>query len=183
MGSSVDTVLHSGRRAVAPRHLRWAVPVLLFGLAVAALGCGGGATSAPPSSTAPRPVSAYVWLRDKAEPWNHALNVDQRSILSAAGAVNGVSSSQFFSRLNTACSKMLADTRKAQAIRRAPAASLQQAWAGMLARTATYASDCLTLAHNYGSQDLTTWNDSLTSMNQASGTWNTAVAATRNGPH
>ncbi len=108
---------------------------------------------------------------------------DQRSIVAAAGAVDGVSSSQFFTRLNDACSKMLADTRKAQAIPRAPAASLQQAWAGMLARTATYASDCVTLARNHGSQDLTTWNNSLNTMNQASGTWNAAVAATRNGPH
>ena len=148
-----------------------------------ALGCGGGAASAPPPSTSARPISAYVWLRDKAEPWNHALNRDQQSVLAAAGAVNGVSSSTFFSHLKATCSTMLSDARKAQAIRHAPAVSLEQAWAGMLARTATYASDCLTLARTHGSPDLTTWNNSLTSMNQASGVWNTAVTATRNGPH
>ncbi len=168
---------------VQPRRFRWVVPILLFGLAVVVLGCGGGASSGPPHSTSARPVSAYAWLAHKAEPWNHVLNTDQGSILTAASAGSRVSSSQFFSHLSAACSKMLADTRKAQAIPRAPSASLERAWSGMLGRTSTYASDCLTLAHNHGSRDLTTWNNSLTSMNQASGVWNTAVDTTRNGPH
>jgi hypothetical protein len=157
------------------------VPLLLLGLALSALGCGGGASSAPATSTAAAKVTAFTWLRDKAEPWNHALNRDQRNVNAAAGATTGTS--QFFSHLSAACSSMLADTRKAQAIAPAPATSLQHAWAGMLAGTATYASNCLTLAHSHANQDLTAWNNSLASMNQASGVWNTAVNATRNGPH
>ncbi len=53
----------------------------------------------------------------------------------------------------------------------------------MLAQTETYASECLTLARSHADQDLTAWNNSLVSMNTASGAWNTAVAATRAGAH
>jgi hypothetical protein len=48
-------------------------------------------------------------------------------------------------------------------------------------QTEKYASDCLVLARIRAQQDLATWNDSPAAMNQANGTWNTAVATTRNG--
>jgi hypothetical protein len=158
----------------------------VLAVAVAALGCGGATSSAPPSASSASgdraAAAGFTWLRDKAEPWNHALNADQRTI-DAAGAAGNVSGTAYFAQLGSGCSKMLGDAQKARTIERAPSPGLDQAWRAMLAGTETYASDCLTLVRTHADRDLTTWNNSLTAMNAVAGAWNAVVTATRNGAH
>jgi hypothetical protein len=179
----------SNLRLGPPRARRWAALATLA-VAIVVVGCGRAPAASPPSSsrrssTVPAgsqpATAAFAWLRDKAEPWNHRLNTDQRAIIAAGGAVKGVSDTAYFSRLQSACSTMLAHAEQAHRIAHAPAAGLDQAWEAMLTETETYASDCRVLARTHAQQDLTTWNNSLVAMNQASGAWNTAVSATRNG--
>jgi hypothetical protein len=182
----METLRMPNPRSARPRHRGW-FAFMMTAVAVTAAGCGGAASSlpSPPTTSAPsgsRPAStAFVWLRDKAEPWNHALNTDQRAVLVAGATVNASSSATYFSRLTSACQAMLHDAQKGRGIAHAPSAALDGAWESMLTETETYASDCLTLVRTRSERDLNTWNDSLTVMNQASGAWNTVVAAVRSG--
>jgi hypothetical protein len=182
----VDNPELQNPRPARPHHRRRSA-LMVTAVAVVAVGCGGAASSLPqPPTTAtvsgPRPASAaFVWLRDKAEPWNHALNADQRAVIVAGGTINKSSSADYFSRLGSACSAMLHDAQKGRNIPHSPSAAVDGAWEAMLTETETYASDCLTLVRTGSGRDLNTWNNSLTAMNQASGAWNTVVAAVRAG--
>jgi hypothetical protein len=109
------------------------------------------------------------------------LNVDQSAVVAASRAVSEVTPSEYYSRLQATCSAMLFNAQKALRIAHAPSTSLDQAWETMLTQTVTYASDCITLARSHAQSDLTTWNNSLVAMNQASRAWNTQVNATRYG--
>jgi hypothetical protein len=150
------------------------------------MGCGSSQAVSPPRTSTSTTTSSsqtpdYAWLSSKAEPWNHRLNHDQGVIDVASSQTGKVTSDAFFARLAGACRQMLDDAGKAQAISHAPSSELDAAWRGMVAQTKAYASNCLTLARTRAASDLTTWNNSLAVMNTANGTFNTAVAAVRNG--
>lgn len=161
-----------------------ATGILVSGLI--SMGCGSSQAVSPSRTSTSTTTSSshtpgYAWLSSKAEPWNHRLNHDQGVIDVASSQTGKVTSDAFFARLAGACRQMLDDAGKAQAISHAPSSELDAAWRGMVAQTKAYASNCLTLARTRAASDLTTWNNSLAVMNTANGTFNTAVAAVRNG--
>lgn len=159
----------------------------VIGLVIAGLilvGCSSSPSATQQtttSSTSGDTTSAIAWLTTKAEPWNHILNADQGGIDAASKTTSGVSSATYFSRLRSACTKMFDDASKAGDISTAPSSELDEAWRAMATQTKAYASDCLTLTRTHANADLATWNNSLNSMNSASGLFNSAVATVRKG--
>lgn len=150
---------------------------LLIG-GVVALGCGG--TNSATTTTTSQPAgTALSWLSSIAEPWNHKLNGDQQAIDTASAASSGsgaAAADAYFARLGAACSQMADDAGHAQNISRAPSAALDQAWRAMVVQTKKYATDCLTLTHTHSNTDLSTWNNSLKSMDTANAAFNAQVA-------
>lgn len=163
------------------RTLIVAGAVVLGGLT--ALGCSSS-TATPPSTTPTTSVAATTplgWLVSEAKPANKRLNQDQATVLVASRSTSETAVGPFFAHLATACSAMLGDARRSENLPSAPSASLDSAWRAMARATATYASDCLTLTRTHANASLTSWNDSLRSMNAANGALNTVVAAIRSG--
>ena len=148
------------------------VAVLLAGLAAA--GCGASSSAPSPTSTvaATANVTPREWLASNAAHWNNQLNKDQNDVDSAAGTTSGVSSSTYFKRLTSVCTKLQDHAQQAMGVSKAPTASLQSAWDGMLAATEVYASKCLQLAHSHSASDSTAWQNTLTTMNTANDNFN-----------
>jgi hypothetical protein len=170
----------NGRYRVGVKRAGSVMVALMLG-GMAAMGCGGAASTAP-STTAAHPSvyagSALSWLDAKARPWNQKLNDDQNAV-SVDGAASEADPSDFFARLALACTRLAADADAAGRVQKAPTASLAATWKAMTARTAAYANDCLALTRTRSNADLTRWNSSLTSLNSANATLNAAVAAVR----
>jgi hypothetical protein len=165
-------------RYVVPMNRAWLAGVCLLIGGGAAQGCGG-TNSATTTTISGNPGTALRWLSSIAEPWNHKLNGDQQAIDTASAASSGsgaAAADAYFARLGAACSQMVADTGQAQNISRAPSAALDQAWRAMVAQTKQYASDCLTLTHTHSNTDLSTWNNSLKTMDTANAAFNAQVA-------
>jgi hypothetical protein len=161
----------------------WLAGVCVLTAGAVALGCGGSTAPPPPQAASPTSSeagAALVWLSSIAEPWNHKLNNDQQAIDTASAAsassTGAAAANAYFAGLGAACSKMVDDTGQAQDITHAPSAALDQAWRTMVAQTRQYATDCLTLTRTHSTADLTTWNNSLKSMNNANAAFNTQVA-------
>jgi hypothetical protein len=170
---------------VVSMNRTWSAGVCLLIGGVTALGCGGTNSAAGGQATTTtisgrQAGTALVWLSSIAEPWNHKLNGDQQSIDTASAASAGSSgtaaANTYFARLGTACSKMVDDAGQAQNIARAPSAALDQAWRTMVVQTKKYATDCVTLTRSHSNADLSTWNNSLKSMNTANAAFNAQVA-------
>jgi hypothetical protein len=146
-----------------------------------AMGCGGS-TAATTTTGAPAYTgSALSWLSAKARPFNKRLNDDQAVVDVASAATSEIDPTTYFGRLASACTRLADDARQAGEVRAAPTASLATAWQHMVARTETYASDCLNLAHTRSNAALTQWNQSLKAMNSANGALNSQVNAVRSG--
>ena len=156
-----------------------ALSIALAGVLATACSSDASSASSTSSTAAPSAASQLAWLSAHVRQWNAALNGDQNAVDTAAAAGSSGSSSTFVKNLETACSKMLSDVSKAETVPKAPSATLQRAWKGMLSATETYATKCLKVAQSGSSSDLTDWQNSLKSMNSASETWNTAVNAVR----
>jgi len=157
----------------------WLAGVCLLIGGVAALGCGGTNSATTTTTTSQPAATALSWLSLIAEPWNHKLNGDQQAIDTASAASSGsgaAAANAYFARLGAACSQMVADTGPAQNISRAPSAALDQAWRAMVAQTKQYATDCLTLTHTHSNTELSTWNNSLKTMDTANAAFNAQVA-------
>ena len=156
----------------------WIPAVLLAGLLAG--GCGAASSASSTTSTqvaTGTKTTPRAWLTTTAVHWNKQLNQDQNTVDTAAAATIGVSSSTFYSRLTSACTKLRDDARQAMSAPKAPTASLQEAWAAMLSATVSYASKCLTLPHSNSSADINAWQTSLTSMNNANDHFNTVADA------
>ena len=153
-----------------------AVSVALAGLLAA--GCGGGSAS-PTSTTASAATKAtpLEWLTSNARQWNGRLNGDQSRVDSAASSTSGATASTFFAHLTAACTALRDDAQHAMDAPQAPTEKLQNAWNAMLSATETYASKCLELAHSDSTADVTAWQNSLKSMNDASGNFNKVANA------
>lgn len=160
-----------------------ATGVVLGGMAAA--GCGGSQSASPTqrSTSATYVGTDVAWLSSKAEPWNHKLNSDQYAVLAATNASSEDATGTFLARLGAACHQMSDEVGKAQDIVHAPSATLDKAWGRMLAQTKVYTSDCLTVARSQPSAVLTSnvtkWTNSVTAMDPANATFNTAVTAVR----
>ena len=160
---------------------------VVFGCAALLVGCGGGSTastttstSAGAAATAPFRGTPLAWITTEARPWNGRLNRDQAAVDSASTSTTGeVAAATYFQRLQVACSQMARDASMAQRLPKAPTARLDQAWLAMTAGTEQYAVDCLALARTGSSADLTTWQNSLRSMDAANASLNTVVGAIR----
>ncbi len=149
---------------------------------VTALGCGGSTSATTTTLSSHQAGSSLVWLSSIAEPWNHKLNSDQQAVDAASAATagsSGAAADAYFARLGAACSQMVDDAGKAQTISRAPSAALDQAWRAMVVQTKKYASDCLTLTGHQSNPNLSTWNNSLKTMNTANAAFNSQVAEVR----
>ena len=168
------------------------VVVLVVTLGVVAVACGGGgsASTAPSTSTAPShgagsttprsfTGSPLAWITSEARPWNGRLNRDQAAVDAASSRTSEESASTFFHGLQVACTRMAQDASKSQALPPAPSGQLSQAWLAMTAETQRYADDCLALVRFRSTAALTTWQDSLKSMDTANASLNSVVAAIR----
>lgn len=160
--------------------------LVAVGLLVLTAGCSSATSSADrhtvPTSTTPTETyhgSAYQWLLNVAEPWNHKLNEDQIGIDQASSDASGVQSSTYFGKLTASCRALLADARQAGDIVSAPTEPLREAWHLMVQQTDTYASTCLVVARRPTQSNLDQWNNALSQMDGANQLFNEQVSAAR----
>jgi fructose-1,6-bisphosphatase/inositol monophosphatase family enzyme len=159
----------------------WTVAAGLVMSGATTMGCGGSPAATTTTSAPAYTGSALSWLSAKARPINKTLNDDQAVVDVASAATGEIDPSTYFGRLASACTRLADDARQAGQVQAAPTASLAAAWLHRVARTETYASDCLDLAHTRSNAALTRWNQGLKAMNSANGSLNSQVNAIRSG--
>jgi hypothetical protein len=160
----------------------WTIVAGLVMGGATAMGCGGSPAATTTTSAPAYTGSALSWLSAKARPLNKKLNDDQVVVDAASADINETDPATYFGRLASGCTRLADDARQAGEVQAAPTASLGAAWQHMVARTETYASDCLTLTRTHSTAALNRWNQGLTAMNSANGALNAVVNAVRSGP-